>query len=516
MCMQCVKSDSRAHKPWTPEETEYLQENWGNVSMDSMSIHLKRTKAAIQLRASKLGLGPFLDNGYKYVTKNALFVALGHNSNGYKNISWIQNRGLQIHRIKVKNHYFDVIYLDEFWKWAYENQSFLNFSKFEKYALGPEPKWVSEKRKNDCIKCSKFTTLPWTESEDLRLKRYLKEKKYGYKELSNMLHRTAGAIQRRICDLNIKERPIKANNQIKWTDEEYFSLGEMIKAGYGYEHISNIIGRSSKAIRGRVFDVYLTERLDIVRKYIGNGNFGDGRPDIPLRYIKKMTSKEKEKSDLLLSMFAGSLLVAAKLKSGVGDIYESYWQKDMCLYWNDVSGCTAHETNCDSCTSFRRIPVQFCKRCGKDFYERKSNDFCNDCRQARIQQARKKWAILNKKIQGGKIGMKARVPMMSESKKRKLQAEIKLEVDKIWKEMEQEKENDLTRRILKTFIFVMHEKYGYGVKRLADLVGDFTLKLEEAKTDEVYWEHIDQVVIDELKLPFKRDYTDKGVAVTGD
>lgn len=387
----------RAHKPWTSEETEYLRENWGNVSMDSISKHLNRTKVAIQLRASRLGLGPFLDNGYKYVTRHALLVALGYKSDSYKKISWIQNRGLKTHRIKVKNQSFDVIYLNEFWKWAYENQYFLDFSKFEKYALGPEPKWVSNKRKNDCINTFKFTTLPWKEVEDLRLKRYIHENKYGYKELSNKLNRTEGAIQRRICDLGIKERPIKADNHNKWSNDDYFNLGELIKQGATYEFMSDIIGRSAKAIRSRVFELYLTERLDKVRIYIGDGKWGDGRPDIPLRYIKKMTQEEKEKSYFLLSMFAGSLLVAAKLKSGVGDIYESYWQKNLCVHWDEIAGCTTHETNCDSCTAFRRIPVQYCKRCGKDFYERKSNDFCNECRQARIQQARKKWAILNKK-----------------------------------------------------------------------------------------------------------------------
>ena len=54
--------------------------------------------------------------------------------------------------------------------------------------------------------------------------------------------------------------------------------------------------------------------------------------------------------------------------------------------------------------------------------------------------------------------MKARIPMISESKKKKLRSEIKVEVDKIWKEVEQEKENDITRRVLKTFIFVMHNE----------------------------------------------------------
>ena len=43
--------------------------------------------------------------------------------------------------------------------------------------------------------------------------------------------------------------------------------------------------------------------------------------------------------------------------------------------------------------------------------------------------------------------MKARTPRISANEKKKLKSEIKLEVDRIWKEVEQKKENDITRRV---------------------------------------------------------------------
>ena len=94
---------------------------------------------------------------------------------------------------------------------------------------------------------------------------------------------------------------------------------------------------------------------------------------------------------------AGDLLCVAKTNSNVDEEYSEYWQKDMCLNWSNIKGCIACEKDCDSCTSFKRIPVQHCKRCGKDFFERKSADFCSDCRSARLYQARKKYAILQRK-----------------------------------------------------------------------------------------------------------------------
>ena len=107
--------------------------------------------------------------------------------------------------------------------------------------------------------------------------------------------------------------------------------------------------------------------------------------------------------------------------------------------------------------------------------------------------------------------MKARIPLSSRQRKVARQ-----EIDRIWEEMEEEKYEYLTRRILKTFIDVMYTEFGWGPVRLTRLVNAFTKRMEEADTDEVYWEHIDQVVIDRLGLNFKRDYTNKGRVITYD
>lgn len=326
-----------------------------------------------------------------------MFVALGINSDSYKNVSWLKNRGLKTHKVKRGKQTFNMILIDEFWKWAYENMNFLDFSNFQRNSLGKEPKWVDEKRRKDIKKSYQFKRTPWSEFEDKELMRLLSKYKYSYKELSLKLQRTEGAIQRRICDLGIKERPVKADNHIKWTAEEFKKLGEMIKSGYKYEEMSDVLGKSVKAIRGRVFDYYLTERLDKVRAYIGNGQFGDNLPDRTIKYKRFMSEEDKEKIKVLLSMLAGEIKCVAKENSNVESEYAEFWQKDYCTYWDNINGCTANEKDCDSCTSFNRIEPQFCKRCGITFYERKSNDICKDCRAARIKQAQRKYAILNQK-----------------------------------------------------------------------------------------------------------------------
>ena len=255
---------------WSEEDIEYLRENWGNKSVPTIAAHLHRSEEAVTLKVSKLKLGSFLQNGDRYVTKHFLCQALGYGggTSGYMTISFIENRGLPTHKQKVSTQTFDVVYIDEFWKWAEKNKSFLNFSKFEKYALGPEPKWVAAKRSHDVQMCMRYNKTPWTHLEDSRLKKYLEQNRYSLRQLSDMLRRTEGAINKRISVLGINQRPVKSADHIRWTEDEKKILSDMIKRVDSYEVISDAIGRSTKAISGLVFNVYLTVKLDKVRAYI--------------------------------------------------------------------------------------------------------------------------------------------------------------------------------------------------------------------------------------------------------
>lgn len=380
---------------WTQEEVDYLRNVWGNVSVKNITKHLSRSVYSVLNKVNKLKLGTFLSCGERYVTLSYLSEAVYGNqsSGGYIKISWAQNRGLPLHTICRQKEKFEVVYIDEFWEWAYKNQSFLNFSKFEKYYLGAEPDWVDKKRRTDIRHSYKFITSPWTTVEDERLKKFLAEHKYSYRELSILLNRTEGAIQRRILDIDIKERPVKANNHIKWTAEEFKKLGEMIKSGYKYEEMSDVLCKSVKAIRGRVFDYYLTEKLDKVRAIIGDGNFGDNAAPKQLKHKNLLSAEEKSEVKELMSRFI------ACLSADLDEIkkFNVYFQKDMCQNWDKYRGCKAKENGCDECISFVRLKPQFCKRCGKDFIEHGEHLYCQNCREARLKQAQRKYAILNQK-----------------------------------------------------------------------------------------------------------------------
>ena len=382
-------------KPWTKKEYEYLEEHWGSISIPTIAQNLNRSVNAVIIKARKRQLGAALQSG-DYISLNQLIKAVSGVSqyHSYHMTSWVKNRGLPVHTKRVNQCSFRVVYIDEFWDWAERNRSFIDFSKMEPLILGEEPEWVSEQRKKDFEAFSLQRKDPWTPAEDARLKMLLKKQKYGYAELSEMLRRSAGAIQRRCQDLNIKDRPVKAENhgdKAQWSDEMYEVIAEGISNGDSYTAIARTIGKSEKAVRGKVYTVYLTENADKVRKMINGGKWGDGAPEPTVRQAKNLSQHRADCNKGISSL----VNVLRYRMNELG--YGTYWQREMCMNWDDYKGCKAGCANCDECTEFVRIKEQYCARCGGSFLERTENRFCPKCRQARKKNAQRHWARVNGK-----------------------------------------------------------------------------------------------------------------------
>lgn len=394
----------KGHRIWTAEEISYLRNNWGMVTMQSLCRKLNRTEAAINCKRQELGLGAFLEYG-DYITLHQLLVAFTGTSasDSYKMKRWVKDRGMPVHTRLIKEKRVRIIYLDEFWEWAEKHRSFLDFSKMEPLALGEEPAWVAEQRKKDFKAFATQRKDPWTPAEDSRLIMLLRLHKYGYAELSEMLQRSAGAIQRRCTDLGIKERPVKADNHSpdsKWTDADFEVLADGIRNGDSYTEIGRKIGKSEKAIRGKVYFVYLTEQADKVRAMMGNQPWGYGAP-VPTVKQAVHLSRTRTETKAILEQLAG-VLYRRTLELKKVD-YDHYFQRAMCMNWDDLhSCCTAGCSDCDSCNDFVRIQPQYCVRCGATFFERKENRVCARCRAARKSQAFRKY----QRLYGGKYGTK--------------------------------------------------------------------------------------------------------------
>lgn len=123
-------------KEWSQSEIEYLSDNYGQFSYGTLSKNLNRSVGAIRNKARRLQLGPFLQCG-EYVTFHQLLVSIGYaNSNTYKMTSWIKNRGFPIHKKKVCNNSFNVVYIKEFWEWAEKTRGYWTFHILRKTYWG--------------------------------------------------------------------------------------------------------------------------------------------------------------------------------------------------------------------------------------------------------------------------------------------------------------------------------------------------------------------------------------------
>lgn len=245
------KLNLRNARNWSDREIEYLTEKWGTVSLPTMAKRLGRSVEAIKIKAQHLGLGPFLENG-DYITFYQLYRSLGKGGYNWTKQQWI-NKGLPVKKKRVVKNSFDVVYLDDFWEWAEANQTLIDFSKLEEGVLGKEPDWLKEQRRADIQLRLKYKKDPWTPAEDRELERLVKLHRYGYREISERLRRTEGAIKRRLLDLGIKERPVRRPPHEKWTPEQLDKLKDLYNRGYDKNIICCYIeGKSACAVGGKI------------------------------------------------------------------------------------------------------------------------------------------------------------------------------------------------------------------------------------------------------------------------
>ena len=134
---------------WTNDEIEYLKGSWGNVKIETIKRYLnKRSKEAIKIKATRLGLGGAKTNSYKYITASQASKILGVDR--HKILKWIKEKKLRAKfQALTREAKFWCIEYDYFIEWLENNQQLYDASKIEEYALGYEYDWLIRKRQND-------------------------------------------------------------------------------------------------------------------------------------------------------------------------------------------------------------------------------------------------------------------------------------------------------------------------------------------------------------------------------
>lgn len=259
---------------WNDNEVNFLLNKWDVYTLKRLSKELDRSVGSIQNKARSLGFENHLISG-EYISISEIYKTIYNKKSDSRTVCrWI-NKGLKFYYRPIINKKVKCTKMPLFWKWAEKNQSILNFSRFEENSLGREPKWVKIKRRNDIN--SIHLNRPWNKIEDIRLKKYLNDFKYTYKDLASIFDRSELSIKGRISQLNLKERPV-ISNRIKWNDDDDKLLGEYINNRLNVRIISEKLNRSEKSIRSRIFEFYLTENIDKAAEILNGSSFGDNRP----------------------------------------------------------------------------------------------------------------------------------------------------------------------------------------------------------------------------------------------
>lgn len=136
-----------------------------------------------------------------------------------------------------------------------------------------------------------------------------------------------------------------------------------------------------------------------VRAMMAGGNWGDGAPE-PTVWQARLLSRSRAEMQTTMTMLVEALNCRIRqvgYDPALEDHWNQYWQRTTCLHWDDLKHCTAGCTDCDSCAEYKKIPPQYCARCGATFYERKENTFCLQCRFDRKKQAQRHWCRVNAK-----------------------------------------------------------------------------------------------------------------------
>lgn len=237
-------------KPWTAEQIAYFENNWGAKSLKAIAKTLEKNEKAIDAWRKR--------HGYETNTKSHPGIPVHEFAEAMGVCPetiydyWIK-KGLPITKFWPGTKSSKImIDLEQFWPWAKIHRKFIDFSKIDRNALGKEPEWVAECRKQDFYdRGKKGWERPWTKEEDERLVAYLKTMRYTFRQLATLLNRTELGIQNRLYLIGVKYRPLPEMRR-EWTPEETERLIAMVKSNISKTTIANLLDRNQLSIKTKV------------------------------------------------------------------------------------------------------------------------------------------------------------------------------------------------------------------------------------------------------------------------
>ena len=237
---------------WTKEELDYLESVWGVMSLPAICKNLNRSENSVKLKAYRVGLGDPIKS-FDGISTSELSKVININYNILLN--WEIKYGFPVKYKRFTNEKkIRVIRYEDWWNWLEQNKQMVDFSRFDKGDLGPEPSWVEVKRKADqrlkILKPRSHSTA-WSDDEVSRLKFFV-EKGLTYPEICDQLKRSHGAVKRKLNELKIKFRPTYLDNHTPYKPAEVEYILEGLDKGISFEEMARHLKRSEAGVRGKL------------------------------------------------------------------------------------------------------------------------------------------------------------------------------------------------------------------------------------------------------------------------
>lgn len=123
-------------REWTRQEETYMERRYLLQPVEKTAEKLNRTIYSVKRKAAKMGLNHYTNS------LNAKTLAKCFSCDVSVVIRWIEKFDLPCKKVKCSNQTRYLIEVKNFWEWAAQNRDVINWSRYERKSLCPEPDWI--------------------------------------------------------------------------------------------------------------------------------------------------------------------------------------------------------------------------------------------------------------------------------------------------------------------------------------------------------------------------------------
>jgi hypothetical protein len=199
---------ANSKRSWTPEQDEFLLENYGARPLIHLEKRLGRTRESIHCRYREL-------EGTKDAAMAGGFLTVGEVADAIHKsrrtvLTWIQKHELKAYQLHKTVKQGDeerkrrFIKPEDFWRWAKKNKEKIPFGLLERNIILPEPSWLEDEIKKAGFSKNRQN---WSEEEE-NTAWFWYEGGISPAEIAERLHRTKSGVQKKLTEIRKRKEKV--------------------------------------------------------------------------------------------------------------------------------------------------------------------------------------------------------------------------------------------------------------------------------------------------------------------